>query len=44
MELGHGRQGHTKVGSEMGNPSVGEKDIEVCLFNVECSYPHKEGS
>ena len=27
----------------VSNPCVGKKDEVVCLSDVECSYPHKEG-
>ena len=27
----------------VSNHHIGEKDAEVCLSDVECSYPPKEG-
>ena len=40
-ELGHGRQGQTKMGGVkwVSNPHVRVKDQAVCLSDVECSYP-----
>ena len=44
-ELGHGRQGQNKMGQVkwVSNPHVGKNDKIVCLSDMECSYPHKEG-
>ena len=40
-ELGHGRQGQTKMGGVkwVSNPCVRKQDTAVCLSDVECSYP-----
>ena len=41
-ELGHGRQGQTKMGGvkQVSNTHVRVKD-EVCHSDAECSYPHR---
>ena len=45
MELGHGRQGQTKMGGVkwVSNPHVRKNDKVVYLPDAECSYPLKEG-
>ena len=45
MELGHGMEGQIKWGEVkwVSNPHVRKKDKVVCLSDMECSYPHKEG-
>ena len=39
-ELGHSRQGQTKMGGmkQVGNPHVRVKDEVVCFSDAECSY------
>ena len=45
MDLGHSRQGQTKMGGVkwVSNPHVKKNDNVVYLPEVECSYPPKEG-
>ena len=45
MELGHGRQGQTKMGRVkwVSNPYVRKHNNVVYLPDTDCSYPPKEG-
>ena len=45
MELGHSRQGQTKMGGVkwVSNPCIRKNDNVVYLPDAECSYPPKKG-
>ena len=45
MELGHSRQGQTKMGGvkQVSNPHVRKNDNVVYLSDTECSCPPKKG-